>query len=57
MDYYIINVFIVELMQFDAMANATMQQVMPLKHAVLQQSDDLHAGIKVKLFLFCHCVQ
>lgn len=33
------------------MGNAIMQQVMPLKHALPRQSDDLRARIKAKCFL------
>lgn len=43
--------FKVELRPCDPISNATMQQVMLLKYALLQQSDDLHAGIKANCFL------
>lgn len=48
---YIIHVFKVELRPCDPINNATMQQVMVLKYVLLQQSDDLHAGIKANCFL------
>lgn len=48
MDNYIIHVFKVGLKPCDPM---TLQQVLLLKYALLQHSDDLRAGIKTNCFL------
>lgn len=51
MDNYIMHVFKVELKPCDPMGNLTLQQVLLLKYALLQHSDDLRAGIKRNCFL------
>lgn len=54
---YMDDMSTVELRPCDPMSNATTQQAKLLKYALLQQSDDLCAGIKangfLSAFVFC----